>query len=34
MLDKERMEQEVGPRLVDLVRRITSTRGESRWAAG
>lgn len=30
MLDKERMEQEIGPRLVDLVRRVASGRGEIR----
>lgn len=33
MLDKERMEQEIGPRLVDLVRRVASGRGEIRSGA-
>lgn len=28
MLDKDRMEQEIGPRLVDLVRRLPSSRGD------
>lgn len=29
MLDKDRMEQEIGPRLVDLVRRLPSSRGDN-----
>ncbi len=29
MLDKDRMEQEVGPRLVDLVRRVSLNRGDA-----